>query len=155
MGFFDVIFKARLDNVEKVEFPDSMRWFFKILCSNCREEYPKDVYFQANEKVEAQGTRGTFNFVSRCKSCGTHGNLSFVDNAREFCDSEEFKTIAKLEGRGIKILSWLVYMGFNVVSTSGKVFEDVRPDENDWVEYDDRGEFLVGVYEIETRVVEV
>ena len=155
MGVFELSLQARLDNVEKVCFTDSFRWCLKIACSNCREEYSKNIYFESGDQVDSQGTRGTFNYVSKCKFCGSSGTLNLIGSKKEYIESEDLKPIARVEGRGIKVLKGLIDSGFNVISLSGKVFEEVKPEDNDWVEYDDRGEYLVGVYEISTNISEV
>ena len=152
MGKFEIRVKGRLENVRMIEFPQDFRWFFTISCGNCREMYPKEVYLVAGEVMEAFGSRGSFNFVSKCRFCDSLGTLSFDGRLGGYEDSEEEKRVGCLEARGVKVHEWVLNSGFGVISESGKVFEDVRLDEGDWVEYDDSGEYLIGVYEVATSV---
>lgn len=155
MGKFELKIRSRLENVEKIEFSEDFRWFLAVSCTNCREMYPNEIYLEYGDRQEADGTRGTFNFVSKCRFCSNSGTLNFVGSIGCYENSEDDQVVASLEGRGIKVVNWVLNSGFSVVSQTGKVFEDVKLDEGDWVEYDESGEFLVGVYEVNTLVCQV
>jgi len=68
-------------------------------------------------------------------------------------DSGTFKTVAKIEARGVDIEKWLAREDFLVKSEGGKNFESADLSEGDYTEYDDENDQSVSVLEIETKVV--
>ena len=153
MGIFDLFFKARLDSVNEILISEDFRWYFLISCTNCGEENDREIYLNSKDLCEISGSRGTFNFAMKCKVCAKVITISILPRSVfPYHDSENFQKIAQFDVRGAKITHWRAPSGFNVVCGSGFVFEDINIEEADWVEYDNQGQTLVGVYEIETKV---
>ena len=153
MGIYDLLFRARLEGVAEVRAQADMRWFFRVQCSNCGEENDREIYLHGNEDVQDEGSRGSFNFIMKCKGCSKSVTLNLLHKSvSAYTDSENFQRIAQVDARGLRVLAWRTSQGLNAYCQSGRVFEDINVEEADWTEYDEEGALVVGIYEITTSV---
>ena len=131
-----------------------MEWTFEIQCMNCGEKNERPITLTLEEKFDAPGTRGTFNFIMKCKLCGRQGTINYVeDTFKTYENSEEKEAICSFDIRGCDITNWIIGGDYNVQTESGKVFNSVDLSEGDWCEFDEDLNEVVGVYEVETSVV--
>lgn len=71
-------------------------------------------------------------------------------------DQGKFKTLVIFDCRGIEPTEftpgedWIVK-----AEESGKIFDNVNLTEKEWVEYDEKSQQSVGIYEFESRFVSV
>lgn len=152
MGLSKLLFKARLDGVSEVQFSRQTRWYFVIVCVQCNERNEKDVQVRMDDEVQMAGSRGVFNFVTKCKFCERVSSLSFAERCRlTYSDSECFEEVAEIDGRGLRIERWYAE-DVNIVTNGGRTFQEVVFEEGDWVEFDEDQGALVGVYEVSTKV---
>lgn len=71
-------------------------------------------------------------------------------------DQGKFKTIGIFDCRGIEPVDFAPGPGWNVkVEESTKTFEDVDLTEKEWVEYDEKSQQSVGIYEFESQFIKV
>lgn len=77
-------------------------------------------------------------------------NIFFFVASYTIDDSEKFKSIVAFECRGIEPVDYRPTDGWIVsVEESNKVFNDVDLSEKEWVEYDEKIQDSVGIYEFE------
>lgn len=104
MGVQDLLFKARLDGIDRVIPQESMRWFLQVRCARCGELNDKDIYFTFTETVEKSGTPGIFNFVMRCKFCTNQSTIKMLSLV-PYSQTENCQRVAQCEVRGLQIVS--------------------------------------------------
>lgn len=69
-------------------------------------------------------------------------------------DSNTFKSIVAFDCRGLSIIDFSPRNGFKCRGVdSSTVFEDVNLEEREWVDYDDRQNQPVGIYEVEHKFI--
>ena len=167
MGIFEVQICAQLENVTEVNLPPDEDWHFVVVfssvnacfvqleCSHCREQ-SEEVYFNLLDEKEMVGSRGKATYVAKCKFCERVSSLNFVKGSiSEYNaeDSEELRTIARFEGRGWNIVSFYPRGGFRCVSVNSEtVFDNLDLNEGDWNEYDEKGECVVGIFNLKGHV---
>lgn len=71
-------------------------------------------------------------------------------------DQGKFKTIVIFDCRGLEPTEFSPRDGWIVkIEESNKVFEDVDLSEKEWVEYDEKIQQSVGIYEFESQFIKV
>lgn len=71
-------------------------------------------------------------------------------------DQNSFKTIVTFDCRGMEPTDFSPSEGWIAkAEESGKIFTDINLSEKEWVEYDEKSQQSVGVYELESRFVNV
>jgi len=69
-------------------------------------------------------------------------------------DSNKFKNIIAFDCRGLMIVDFSPRNGFKCRGVeSNTVFEDINLEEKEWVDYDDRQNQPVGIYEVQHQFV--
>jgi len=153
MGKFGLQIKGNLENVTDLQAQgDDFRWHLKLKCGNCGEETPKWLYVTEEETVPLKGGRGEANLVSKCKLCSREYSIDILnDEMKSYTleDSNSFKTIAAFECRGCEPSAFSFRNGFTAKGAeSSTVFKDINLEENEWVDYDEKSNESVGVYEL-------
>jgi phage FluMu protein Com len=78
MVLFDLVVSCESDHVKELtysgsdyEYPTSnnVRWHLTIKCTLCSTTNQGEIYFSGNEKVEIPDSRGSCNFLMKCKTC--------------------------------------------------------------------------------------
>jgi hypothetical protein len=77
-----------------------------------------------------------------CHLCALHAET----------DTGSWVPVVGFDCRGLEPVGFHAENGWKVVSTGGTVFEDVNLGE-DWVEYCEKSEVSVGIYNVEGRFV--
>ncbi|XP_016660101.1 CXXC motif containing zinc binding protein isoform X2 [Acyrthosiphon pisum] len=156
--------KANLENVTELT-PDGedFRWYLKFRCTNCGEESDKWIYLSQDITVPMKGSRGQANLVTKCKMCSRDSSLVLFsdilpDTISKYTieDSNKFKSIVTFDCRGISIIDFSPRNGFKCcgIETNTK-FEDVNLEEKEWVDYDERQNQPVGIYDVQYQFVTV
>lgn len=71
-------------------------------------------------------------------------------------DQGKFKTIVLFDCRGLEPVDFLPTKGWIVkVEDSSTVFSEVDLSEKEWVEYDDKINQSIGIYEFESKFIKV
>jgi hypothetical protein len=71
-------------------------------------------------------------------------------------DQEKFKTIAIFDCRGIEPIEFSASEGWIVkIEESGKLFDGVDLNENEWVDYDDKIKESVGIYDLQSQFIKI
>ncbi|KAH8304554.1 UPF0587 protein GA18326 [Drosophila kikkawai] len=152
---------ATLENIDKLEtsHPD-YPFFLKLTCSNCGEQSDKWHDITESERV-GQDTRNAAgsNFVMKCKMCARENSIDIVEKsnvAYTADDAGSFKTIVVFDCRGVEPVEFSPRAGWRVSSSeNGQAFEDVDLSEDDWVEYDQKNNNSVGVYEFASKFIKL
>ncbi|KAH8279409.1 UPF0587 protein GA18326 [Drosophila bipectinata] len=152
---------ATLENVDRLEtsHPD-YPFFVKLVCSNCGEQSDKWHDITEAERVQ-QDTRNAagFNFYMKCKMCSRENSIDIVEKtnaAYTADDAGSFKTIVIFDCRGVEPVEFSPRAGWRVSSSeNGQTFEDVDLSEDDWVEYDQKNNNSVGIYEFASKFIKL
>ncbi|CAI2381229.1 unnamed protein product [Moneuplotes crassus] len=149
MGKTKLYVSCRLENVDNLRLPGDDDWYFILQCGNCGMNTDTEVYFNPVEEIEMEGSRGSANYIAKCKSCERKGSISFIKTAPYLMkDNEEPQMIAEFECRGWELAEFCPKGGYICQSTESEtVFDDVDLQEGDWAEYDDEGDVPVGIYD--------
>ncbi|XP_068144899.1 UPF0587 protein CG4646 [Drosophila tropicalis] len=150
-----------LENIEKLEtsHPD-YAFFLKLTCSNCGEQTNKWHDVTESERVQ-QDTRNSegFNFFIKCKMCGRENSIDIVEKSNApytADDAGSFKTIVIFDCRGVEPVEFSPRAGWKVESSeNGQKFEDVDLSEDDWVEYDQKNNNSIGIYEFASKFIKL
>lgn len=71
-------------------------------------------------------------------------------------DSGKFKRIVSLDCRGVEPVDFSPREGWIVkAADGGPTFENVDLSEDDWVEYDEKNNNSIGIYEFESNFVKL
>jgi len=126
-----------------------------------------------------KGSRGQANLVTKCKMCSRDSSLGkffrFLDNIEIFVepaiflfsdilpdtiskytieDSNKFKSIVTFDCRGLSIIDFSPRNGFKCCGIeTNTIFEDVNLEEKEWVDYDERQNQPVGIYDVQYQFV--
>lgn len=71
-------------------------------------------------------------------------------------DQGKFKPIITFDCRGIEPIAFAAGEGWIAkVEDSGNIFQNINLSENEWVEYDEKSQQSVGIYELESKFTPV
>lgn len=150
--------KALLENVNCLDAPQpEFRYYVKIKCSSCNEESDKWHDISLSDSVELKSGRASSNFVFKCKFCGKENQLDIIEKSVHGYTKEKegsFHTIVEFDCRGMEPIKFSPREGWIVeASEGGQKFADVDLTEGDWIEYDEKLQESVRVYELEFRFI--
>ncbi|KAI9582918.1 UPF0587 protein CG4646 [Glossina fuscipes] len=154
---------ATLENVGelKTNHPD-YAFFLKLTCTNCGETTDKWHDITESEKTQQQDSSRNpegFNFCMKCKMCGRENTIDVVEKSNDVYtekDAGKFKTIVVFDCRGAEPIEFSPRTGWIVQSAdNGQAFEDVDLSEDDWVEYDQKNQTPVGIYEFGAKFIKL
>ncbi|XP_030756664.1 UPF0587 protein CG4646 [Sitophilus oryzae] len=149
--------KAQLESVEELKtcHPD-FSFSLKLKCTGCGEISDKWHDVTESEKYPGKTGRSENNYIAKCKMCGRENSLDIISGSNASYtieDSEKFKSIVSFDCRGIEPIEFQPGDGWIVkVAESGKIFTDVDLKEKEWVEYDEKIQQSVGIYEFESEL---
>uniref|UniRef100_A0A915LBX8 Uncharacterized protein n=1 Tax=Romanomermis culicivorax TaxID=13658 RepID=A0A915LBX8_ROMCU len=157
MPKFSLEIKVELENVTNLqpEFVSSYRWHLKFCCSRCKETSDRWNYVSIDEILEIPGSRGTANFVEKCKFCDCQNSLSILSESFEpyvFECSNQWRKMIVFECRGLEPTDfeprgiWVA----NSVESSSK-FEHIDLNEKEWADFDEKAQTPVGIFNFESR----
>ncbi|EDW47690.1 UPF0587 protein CG4646 [Drosophila sechellia] len=152
---------ATLENVDKLEtcHPE-YSFFLKLKCTNCGEKSEKWHDITESERVQQDSRNAAgFNFFMKCKMCSRENSVDIVEKSNApytADDSGAFKTIVVFECRGAEPVEFSPRIGWRVSSAeNGQQFEEVDLSEDDWVEYDQKNNNSVGIYEFASKFIKL
>ncbi|KAH8297005.1 hypothetical protein KR044_003213 [Drosophila immigrans] len=151
---------ATLENIDKLETDADYAFFFKLTCSNCGETSQKwhDVIESERVQQDSRNPDG-FNFYMKCKMCGRENSMDVVEKSSVAYTSDDagsFKTIVVFDCRGVEPVEFSPRSGWKVQSAeNGQAFEDVDLSDDDWVEYDQKNNNSVGIYEFASKFIKL
>lgn len=151
---------ANFENIEELYtcYPE-YAFFIKIKCSNCGEISDKwHVVTESERTQQSSRTPDGFNFYMKCKMCSRENTLDIIENCHYNVEEEsgKFKTIAIFDCRGLEPTEFSPRQGWIVKSSeNGQVFENVDLSEDDWVEYDQKNNNSVGIYEFKSKFIKL
>ncbi|CAG8555620.1 11030_t:CDS:2 [Paraglomus occultum] len=134
--------------------------FFKADLENVTDVGPGDDAYEWHFKAqnEISGSRGSANFVMRCKFCRRESSAQFDPKPTTFYtsdDSGKYAQMAVIECRGLEFTGFeprVRMIGFKAVSSESRtVFENIDLSEGYWADYDENGGVPVSISEIEVE----
>ncbi|KAJ3209889.1 hypothetical protein HDU67_005832 [Dinochytrium kinnereticum] len=161
MPKFSLQLRAELENVTALKpKDDDYEWSFKVKCASCHEANDGCVTFNGVDQVDIPRSRGTANFVMKCKFCSQEGNASIVEKSLkpyDADDSGQWKTVLTIESRGLEFVGWEPTHGQDLVcrgvDSNAEFTLDFEDDESTWVGYDEVSACPVGVSDIEGKFI--
>ena len=143
---------AQLENIEELktshqDFP----FFLKVKCSNCGEVSDKwhDVIESEKTQLDTQNSDGC-NLYIKCKMCSRGNSIDVEKSNAAYTeeDASKLKTIVVFDCRDAEPLEFSPKSGWKAAAAeNGQKFEDIDLPEDDWVEYDQKNNQSVGIYE--------
>ncbi|KAI9597612.1 hypothetical protein BDF19DRAFT_433915 [Syncephalis fuscata] len=151
---FFVQLSAQLENIEQLQLPNNLEFYFKIQCNQCHEVASNWISFNAQELYPITHSRGDANLVVRCKFCSRENSATFVGSPRAYSaeSSGQFQTVAELDCRGLEPVEVELRDGVVVKANSGAHFEDVDLSEKEWVEYDEKSGDSLSIMELAGQI---
>lgn len=152
--------KATLEFIEELytNHPD-YNFSLKLKCTSCGETSDKWQVICESTKCPGKTGRSETNYLAKCKLCGRENNMDIVEGSNEkYTDKDQghFKTIVVFDCRGIEPVEFQPGEGWIAkAQESGKIFENVDLSEKEWVEYDEKAQNSVGIYELESNFISV
>jgi len=167
MPLIGLFMKATMENIEKIEFPETTDWTFDVLSGN-GVDVRERVTVNAQDEVEVPNSKATANFTCKFEGSKQAATISIVTMSRKVeCRDLKGQTLGVYSGgargqlepialfdcRGMEPTRWYPVGPFRVTAVDGgKCFEDVdlREAQGDgWCEYDDKKDQPVGISELE------
>ena len=105
-----------------------------------------------------ENSRGVVNYAMRWdsdkrQSTITCVKLNNVSNMRVTNqDSGRLVPVAAFDCRGVNITKWNPTFGYNVVTNSGKKFENIDLSESEWCDFDENTNESVGIYNLNSEI---
>ncbi|XP_058460290.1 UPF0587 protein GA18326 isoform X1 [Malaya genurostris] len=153
--------KATLENIEELQTCHPHYAFFvRIKCTNCGEVSDKWHDITEGERVneDTRNPKG-FNFYMKCRMCFRENSIDIVEGSNVSYmadDSGKMKTIVAFDCRGVELIQFSPRTGWIArASENGTTFEDVDLSKDDWVEYDQKNNTSLGVYEFESHFIKI
>eukprot|EP00051_Salpingoeca_urceolata_P030046 m.7983 g.7983 ORF g.7983 m.7983 type:complete len:160 (+) comp3087_c0_seq1:3652-4131(+) len=150
-------FKANLEYVDDLlAAGDDFRWYVSLLCTQC-DTVSGPVYVVATEVNDIPGGRGQANLVGKCKFCSRQHSVSIVEQSvkpYKLENNNQFQTIVEFEARGVDLQNFDPRVGWTAKGAeSGTKFDEIDLGEKEWVDYDEKANESVGIYEVEAQFV--
>jgi len=148
---------ANLENVTNlVSFGDDFRWYLMMRCNNCGEE-TKWLYLSLEERFPMKGSKGNANLIYKCKMCSRDCSVDILPEMiakYTIDDSNTFKTIVGFDCRGLSIIDFSPRIGFVCEGIeNGTKFNEVNLEDKEWVDYDEKSNVSVGIYELKHKFI--
>mmetsp|Transcript_68375 Transcript_68375/g.107733 ORF Transcript_68375/g.107733 Transcript_68375/m.107733 type:complete len:167 (+) Transcript_68375:58-558(+) len=165
MPLLAMFFKAEMEGVEKIVFPENDQWKIDVVQSGGEEKRLGITVDPTNEE-EVPNSKGTANFLLKWEGAKAASTISVVTPSRstplkdkevkdaklfEYSDAGQFAPVVIFDCRGVEPCSY--YPVGLTIHTSFGVFEDVDLSE-EWMEASETGEVAtVSSLSFEFRVV--
>lgn len=155
--------KLDLENVQKITIPSDYQWCFDMKQSNS-DELRKNVFVSAADTYEIEGGIGAgkeAHFVLTWPGSKKSSTLSIVNDSQkviEAKDSGEWVSVIAFDCRGLEPVHWYPSDGVGWIvhsASSDSSFENVILTEDDWADYDEKGEETIGLYSLEHKFEEI
>ncbi|XP_063384384.1 UPF0587 protein GA18326 [Cydia fagiglandana] len=152
--------RANLECIEKLytNHPH-YQWFLKLKCSSCGEVSEKFHDLTEADKVPQKHNRSETNLLIKCKLCSRENSIDVIEGSNGAFTNEDagkFKTLVIFDCRGVEPVDFEPKSGWIAeAEENGKKFEDVDLTEKEWVDYDEKNQTSVGVYELEWQFLKV
>uniref|UniRef100_T1H5U9 DUF866 domain-containing protein n=1 Tax=Megaselia scalaris TaxID=36166 RepID=T1H5U9_MEGSC len=99
------------------------------------------------------------NFYMKCKMCSRENSIDILEKSNATYtadDSGKLKTIVIFDCRGVEPSEFSPRSGWIVESIeNGEKFENVDLSEDDWSEYDEKNNNVVGITEFKSEFIKL
>ncbi|CUV05032.1 unnamed protein product [Cryptosporidium hominis] len=156
MTVFVLYVQADFEGIEELIFPENYTWCFDIEQS-AGSLTKERITVDPNESIEMENSRGIVNFAMKWESdkrqstitCIKLNNISRMKVTSE--DEGKLVPVAAFDCRGINLTKWNPSFGYNVISNSGKKFENINLEELEWCDFDENSNESVGIYNLNSE----
>ncbi|KAK9838391.1 hypothetical protein WJX84_009249 [Apatococcus fuscideae] len=152
-----VEFCANLENIQSISLPEHHTFCIDVKDST-GDDVRENVRVNDSEEQDIPNSRGTAHFALKwAKDSRKVSYLHVVPIkgvTRPVTGEDDSKPvpIVAFDCRGLDVIKWHPEDGFEVVTASGKTFEDVDLSSGEWVEYDEDLSESVGIYDITSQI---
>ena len=142
MVYIDLNVSFLSENLSELFILPSFEWCFMIRCSNCQTVHSKEIYFEETSESSIKNSKGTANFVFKCKECGKESSINVYEKSPRKIDCSQGKgrgVLATFDCRGCELMKWIICNEgiFARGLETNKVFENV--DLSDvWMDFDEK-----------------
>ena len=160
MVVFLLNFKASLENVESIEFDVANLVWQLDISDPTGDDTKKGITVSPHDRIGMEGSRAEFNFVMRWPGTRKQCTLNITELKKVThpvytdadCQANIFKAIVGFDSRGINLDNcYSPSDGINVVTSSGKRFENIDLSTKEWCEFDDKGQQAVTIQDVEWK----
>ena len=150
--------RAALENIKNLSLPTSAEWHFKTECGNCHEMSPNTIFFVPDQIQDMTGSKGTCNYMAKCKGCERTGSIEFVQkSAKSYSASEQWGALATFDCRGLEPVQFFpgdhfIAEGIESETMFGRDFseEAIELMDNMWAGYDEAADESVSIMDFES-----
>jgi len=149
-----LLLRAHLENITEFKPMDAQQydWTFKIKCNSCQEVDSNWITINPSNISSMSGSRGEANLVMRCKFCKREGSASIVGGVHALLDTDTWTRVVELECRGLEPVDFSPRGEFHAKSTqSTTTFDSIELEDDEWMDYDEKGAVPVVVKDIECQ----
>ncbi|MFH4983575.1 hypothetical protein AB6A40_010284 [Gnathostoma spinigerum] len=114
-------------------------------------------YVVADESLDLPGSRGTANYIQKCKLCGRMNSLNIVKESFKpylIEKNEEYQPIIQFDCRGVEPVEFEPMKDWCAEGVeSNTMFDNIDLTEKEWADYDEKVNDVTMISEIESRFV--
>lgn len=157
MVFLDLKISFISDNISQIYILPSFEWYFMIRCTNCQTDHPKEIYFSETSEFSMKKSRGSANFIMKCKDCNKDCTINVYEKSSRKIDCSDGKgngILATFDCRGCELRKWVVGGEgiFAKALESDKIFENV--DLTDvWMDFDEKSKGNCMIDELRHEII--
>ncbi|XP_004291014.1 PREDICTED: UPF0587 protein C1orf123 homolog [Fragaria vesca subsp. vesca] len=120
-------------------------YLFKLRCQSCGELTQKETALSLSESVPLPVGKGNTNLIQKCKFCGREGTITMVPGrgrplTQELSEAGKSTPVMAFECRGYEPVDYVFGGGWKARSLAGTTFDNVDLSEDEFAEYDEKGE---------------
>jgi hypothetical protein len=159
MTIFALRIKADLENIETMSPLANNLWKLDIVSPDGVDQR-LGITVSNSDVEKLEGSKGEANFIMKWKGSNSQSYIKIVDLKKTDSnyssnDSGNWKLIIGFECRGLEPTKWIPGIDFNILTSSGKIFENVDLTEKDWAEYDEENDLSITVTNLEYEIVKI
>ncbi|XP_045480445.1 UPF0587 protein CG4646 [Harmonia axyridis] len=151
---------ANLEQIEELytNHPDYV-FLLKLKCLNCGECSDRWHDVIESKTFPSKTGKSDSHYLEKCKLCGRENRLSIIEGTNEKYTNEDqgnFKSIINFDCRGIEPIEFSPTDGWIAkIEDSGNIFEGIDLTEKEWVEYDEKINQSVGIYDFQYKFIKI
>lgn len=140
--------KGELQGITQIEPGPQFEYMFRIQCTNCRTNHPKNIGINTSDLYELN--KAKVSFIFRCKECKTESNATIERTKEKWSSSNEWSKIILIDARGMEFTKFVPEGKF--IGKGSKSTFDIDLEEGEFYDYDEHVGEEVSVTDVEWRV---
>jgi len=128
---------------------------FKVVCSSCREPNPSYVGLNRFEEHDLSSSRGTANFVWRCKNCKRESSATLKGEPASYqiTSPPQAQKIIEFDCRGCEFTDFRPDGDWACQGEeSGTVFSGLDLQDGEWFDYDEKAGTEVSITDVKWEI---